>query len=119
MARILVIDDDAEIRISLIKALEKVGHDVDEAGDGEEAIEYFTSMPYDVVISDINMPVKDGVESMLDLKTDYPDIKLIMISGEDASFLKTAEEFGANRAFPKPFAIADILTAVDEVLAEA
>ena len=118
MPRILVIDDDREVRVSLIAALEKVGHDVDEAGDGEEAIEYFTSMPYDVVISDINMPVKDGVESLLDLKTDYPDLKLIMISGEDAELLKTAEEFGAHRAIPKPFAISAILTAVDEVLAE-
>ena len=117
MARVLVIDDDAEIRVSLIKALEKVGHDVDEAGDGEEAIEYFTSMPYDVVISDINMPVKDGVESMLDLRTDYPDLKLIMISGEDASLLETAEEFGAHRAFAKPFAVTAILKAVDELLA--
>ena len=118
MARVLVIDDDAEIRVSLIKALEKAGHDVDEAGDGEEAIEYFTSMPYDVVVSDINMPVKDGVESFLDLKTDYPDLKLIMISGEDEALLKTAEELGANRAIAKPFSITDILTAVEEVLAE-
>jgi YesN/AraC family two-component response regulator len=51
------------------------GHEVDEAADGEEAIEYFLGMPYDVVVSDINTPVKDGVESLLDLKTDYPDIK--------------------------------------------
>lgn len=118
MARVLVIDDDKSVRLSLIKALEKVGHDVDEAADGEEAIEYFTSMPYDVVISDINMPVKDGVESLLDLKADYPDIKLIAISGEDEALLKAAEEFGAAKAFPKPFSIAEILKTVDDLLAE-
>lgn len=118
MARILVIDDDREIRVGLIKALEIAGHDVDEAADGEEAIEYFQQMPYDVVISDINMPVKDGVESLLDLKTDYPDIKLIAISGEDASFLKTAEEFGARRAIAKPFSAKEMVAVVAEVLAE-
>jgi CheY-like chemotaxis protein len=112
-----VIDDDREIRVSLIKALEMAGHEVDEAADGEEAIEYYVEMPYDVVISDLNMPVKDGVESLLDLKTDYPDLKLIAISGEDEALLKTAEQLGAVRAIAKPFTPSEIVSAVEEVLA--
>lgn len=117
MARILVIDDDRSIRIVLIKALENAGHEVDEAADGEEAIEYYVNMPYDVVVSDINMPNKDGVESLLDLKTDYPDLKLIAISGEDASLLRAAEELGAIKAVPKPFSPMEIVKLVEEILA--
>jgi CheY-like chemotaxis protein len=115
--RILVIDDDRNIRVVLMKALENAGHEVDEAADGEEAIEYYVTMPYDVVISDINMPVKDGVESLLDLKTDYPDLKLIAISGEDASLLKAAEELGAIKAIPKPFSVSEVVDVVEEILA--
>ena len=90
---------------------------MDEAADGEEAIEYYVTMPYDVVISDINMPVKGGVESLLDLKTDYPDLKLIAISGEDASLLKAAEELGAVKAIAKLFSVAEIVDLVEEILA--
>ena len=75
-------------------------------------------MPHDLVISDINMPTKDGVVSLLELKTDYPDIKLIAISGEDQAQLDTAKEFGAKRAIATPFSPLDLVKVVDEVLAE-
>tara|TARA_Y100000588_G_scaffold345582_1_gene392957 strand:- start:75 stop:422 length:348 start_codon:yes stop_codon:yes gene_type:complete len=83
-----------------------------------QAVEYFVAMPHDLVISDINMPTKDGVVSLLELKTDYPDIKLIAISGEDQAQLDTAKEFGAKRAIAKPFSPLDLVKVVDEVLAE-
>lgn len=118
MARILVVDDDSAIRVAVCAALEKEGHEVDLAGDGDEAIEYFVAMPHDLVITDINMPTKDGVISLLELKADYPDLKLIAISGEREEVLQTAKEFGAKRVIAKPFSPADLLKVVDEVLAE-
>ena len=118
MARILLIDDDNEIRVAVCAALEHAGHEVDLAGDGEEGIEYFVAMPHDLVITDINMPTKDGVESLLELKTDYPNLKVIVISGERDEFLEAATEFGADRAVKKPFLPSDLLKIIDEVLAE-
>ena len=118
MARILVVDDDREIRVAVCASLELKGHEVDLAADGEEAIEYFVAMPHDLVISDIVMPTKDGVVSLLELRADYPDLKLIAISGEREEYLQTALEFGAKRAIAKPFSPGELVKVVEEVLAE-
>ena len=116
MARILVIDDDYEVRVSLRKMLEMAGHRVIEASNGEEGVRLYSQNPTDLIITDILMPEKDGVEALLELRTDFPDIKVIVISGEGKELLATASEFGALRVFEKPFRVQEILSAVKELL---
>jgi|SaaInl7_200m_RNA_FD_contig_51_1357161_length_1123_multi_34_in_0_out_0_2 DNA-binding NtrC family response regulator len=116
MAQILVIDDDYSIRSAVRKVLEKEGHDVIEALNGEEGARMYTRFPVDLVITDILMPEKDGVEVLLELRADHPNIKAIVISGEGQEFLPAAEEFGALRTLSKPFRPSKLIQIVREVL---
>ena len=83
MARILIMDDEADVRDFLRRGLESAGHEVDEAIDGLEGVRQFRQNPADVVILDIFMPVKSGLEAIEELKRDYPELKIIAISGVD------------------------------------
>ena len=118
LARILVIDDSSEIRVSLRKMLEVAGHKIIEASNGEEGVRLYSQNPTDLIITDILMPDKDGIEALLELRTDFPDIKVIVISGKGKELLPTASEFGARRVFEKPFRVQEILSAVKELLGE-
>jgi len=118
MAQILIIDDDYSVRRALRTVLEKEGHDVVEAINGEEGARLFTKFPIDLVITDILMPEKDGVEVLLELRADHPNIKAIVISGEGQEFLPAAEEFGALRTLSKPFRPSKLITVVREVLGQ-
>lgn len=122
MARILVIDDEEVIRVQLRLVLEEAGHEVDEAGDGEAGCRLFRERPTDVIITDMVMPKKDGANTILDLWRDFPDVRIIAISGGDGTstpeeFLEYAGAFGALRTFAKPVAHDELLAAVDELLA--
>jgi CheY-like chemotaxis protein len=81
MARILVIDDERIIRTIVKHALEEDGHEVIEAGDGEEGIQLYRKNPTDLVVTDIIMPRKEGIETIKELRRNYPDIKIIAMSG--------------------------------------
>ena len=118
MARILIIDDEHDIWVALRVTLEKAGHKVLEASNGQEGVKLYVQNPTDLVITDILMPEKDGVEILLELRADYPDVKIIAMSGGGHDFLPMAKEFGALRTLRKPFRRADLLQAVKEVLAE-
>jgi len=122
VARILVIDDEEFIRVQLRLVLEEAGHDVVEAADGEAGCRVFRERPADVIITDMCMPVKGGAETILDLWRDFPQVKIIAISGGDGSsspeeFLEYAGAFGALRTFPKPVGNDELLAAIDELLA--
>jgi len=121
MARILVIDDDEQTRDVLKQMLEVEGFDVLEAGDGEEGAKVYTEKRPDLVITDIIMPKKGGLETIIKLKQEYPDIKIFAISGGGrvikADFLTIAESIGALKAFEKPFNRAELIKAVKEALA--
>jgi YesN/AraC family two-component response regulator len=120
MASILIIDDELQIRVMMRRILEKVGYDVYEASDGKEGIKLFRAKPTDLVITDIIMPEKEGLETILDLRHDFPKIKIIAISGGGKTglpnFLPAAKKFGAIRTLPKPFGKDDLLKLVKEVL---
>ena len=120
MASILIIDDELQIRVMMRRILEKVGYDVYEASDGKEGIKLFRAKPTDLVITDIIMPEKEGLETILDLRHDFPKIKIIAISGGGKTglpnFLPAAKKFGAIRTLPKPFGKDDLLKLVREVL---
>src|SRR5437762_3486227 len=107
MARILIMDDEAPIRSLLRRALENAGHEVREAANGTEGIMSYRESPADIVIADILMPEKEGLECILELKQLNPAVCIIAISGGSArsqlDVLAIARHFGARRTFSKPF----------------
>ncbi len=121
MARILVIDDDKEIRKMLKVMLEGAGHEITEAVDGSEGIEKFRNNPTDLIITDVVMPEKDGIEVMLDLKREFPDVRIIVISGggivPSDYYLDCVKGLGAVYTLPKPLDFSTLLAAVEMSLA--
>ena len=120
MPRILVIDDDAEIRSILRQMLERAGYEVVDAPDGVEGIRLYRENPADLVITDIIMPKKEGLETIVDLKVEFPEVKIVAMSGGGTvgpdSYLQIAEGFGAIRIFTKPFKMEELVAAVHEIL---
>ena len=120
MARILVIDDDDEIRQLICRLLKRVGHEVVEASNGRIGLEMQRENPAELIITDIFMPEKEGTEFIMDMNEEFPGVKVIAISGggniADVDFLNLAKDLGALKTFQKPFKQADILAAVEELL---
>jgi len=118
LTKILVVDDEEPIRGLLRHAFEINGYDVVEASNGSEAVRIFREDEIDLVITDIIMPDKEGLESIMDLKEIDPDVKIIAMSGggrlEPHSYLQMASKFGAKKVFPKPRSITLLLAAVKE-----
>ncbi len=120
MARILIIDDDSQIRRMLRQMLEAAGYEVAAAADGIEGIALFREAPFDLVITDLIMPEKEGIEMIMELKAEYPGVKIIAMSGgarmgPDA-YLKLANSLGAERTFSKPIARNTLMSAIQEML---
>jgi len=120
MAHILVIDDEVQIRDVLRTVLERVGYQVTEAGDGNEGLQIYAEGGIDLVVTDIIMPEKGGIDTIMDLRRDFPDVKVIAISGGgmcgDVSYLDMALGVGADRAIGKPFVLDDFLESVEDLL---
>jgi CheY-like chemotaxis protein len=121
MARILIIDDDEIIRRMLSLMLTKAGYEVLAAGDGKEGMELFQQNDVDLVITDLIMPEKEGIEMIMELKTDFPDVKIIAMSGGaqmgPEGYLQLADALGAQRTLKKPISRDDLLGAIEEILA--
>ena len=123
MANILIIDDNYDFRKLFREVLEQSGYDVYEAGDGEEGISAYKDNNIDLVITDMIMPKKEGLETMIELRRDFPLVKIIAMSGDGfeapMNYLDGAKLLGgATRAFIKPFSMEDMLEAIGEVLSE-
>lgn len=121
MADILIIDDDAQLSAMLKQLLERQGYSVITALDGKKGIELFHSQGAKLIITDLIMPVKEGIETIAELIKQVPGIKIIAISGggrlKPDSYLNLAETFGAVRSFAKPIDRKALLEAVAELLA--
>ena len=122
MATILLVEDDPQVRSMLLETLSQEGYGVVEAANGVEAESAFRARPTDLVIMDIVMPEKDGVETLHALRREFPHIKVIAISGGSANIqgehlLKTADRLGAIRTFSKPVDMGLLLSTVEEALA--
>lgn len=119
-ARILLIEDDYHLRQVLKIMLEKEGMTVAEAGDGKEGIKRFKEDGFDLVITDIIMPEKEGIETIFELKKLEPDLKIIAISGGGKisahEYLGMASNFGVNKVLSKPFKKDDFISSVVEVI---
>jgi CheY-like chemotaxis protein len=122
MARILIIDDDEQIRIILRNMLQRAGYEVVEAVNGKQGLRLYYEHPADMVITDILMPVMPGSRLISILRKDFPDLKVIAMSGggrmyRSDSYLKLASELGAQRILEKPFFQTDLLEAIEETFA--
>lgn len=121
MAEILVVDDEHLLRSTLRHTLEAAGHVVREAANGVEAIDAIKRQRPALVVMDILMPEKEGIETILDIRRQFGEIKIIAMSGGgrvgDMAFLAVAEKLGADRIIAKPFSRDQLMSAVNALLA--
>lgn len=122
MARILLVDDDGEFRSVIRRMLVRDGHEVIEAADGSAALDRYRDQPADLIIIDVYMPGVDGIEAIIRLQQEFPDVRIIATSGggyrDKEDVLNTAARLGARRTLPKPVDRQALLDAVAEVLRE-
>jgi len=117
MKRILVIDDEEMILTFLTNLLVEEGYEVVTASNGAEGLELFDLHPFDLVITDIIMPIKDGLDTILELKKKIPDLPVIAISAggniPKERYLAVAAYMKNTITVPKPFSREEILSAVN------
>lgn|SRR5512147_856681 len=117
MPSVLVVDDQAWIRKLVQEVLEQAGYVVEEARGGNEGLERYRARQADVVIMDILMPDQDGIESIVTLRREFPESRVIAMTGGGdmigiLNFLDVAKMLGANRTLQKPFTVDALLEAV-------
>ena len=118
MALILVVDDEREIRALLQEALEQAGHQVLTASDGREAVRVFQEHRPVLVITDIVMPRRSGIDLVLELSRAVPPPKMIAMSGVTGPrFLEASRETNVARTFVKPFDVREVIRAVADLTA--
>jgi DNA-binding response OmpR family regulator len=118
--RILVIDDDEMVRTFVRRALESSGYVVSVATNGYEAMISFRQSKPDGVITDLLMPERDGIETILEIRRHAPEVPIVAISGGfnamSSIYLKTAEQLGADAVLSKPFSIEQLVTTVESLM---
>lgn len=122
MARALVVDDDPILRAIALEILAQAGHDCAEAADGELAIAWLAANPADLVVTDMFMPNKDGLDVLREIRARWPATKVIGISAGWNEFraddiLRMARLMGADAVTGKPLVAAKFIAMVEEVLA--
>jgi len=130
MTKIIVIDDEKDIRDVLKIVLEREGFDVSTASNSDDGLELLRNDGADLVITDIIMPGKDGVDTVYTIRMEFPNTKIIVISGggkvtpmeyepsaiSTSAYLASATAAGADMTLTKPFDRAEILSAVNELM---
>lgn len=124
MSKILIVDDEISIRRGLKKVLNAEGYEVEEAQNGNQALKKLKEDKFDLVIIDIFMPEKDGIETILELKKMNEEIKIIAMTGykkspydnDSPDFLKYSRQFGAFEVLQKPFKIEELLKAIKNLI---
>ncbi len=120
MARLLVIDDDDQVRELLRIALENAGHAVIEAGNGADALALVPSARPELVLVDIVMPGMDGIETIRHLRAAAPELRIVALSGGGThgftDYLKYARMLGADDALAKPVSLREMVTRVEALL---
>jgi len=120
VARILIIDDEECIRRPLQILLERAGHEVLPAASGADALRLWRARGGDLVITDIHMPGKNGLETILELRHHAPEARILAMSGGDRNarvdVLGAAATLGTVRTIQKPFTLREMLEAVDKLL---
>lgn len=118
--KILIVDDSKTAREFLVMILEDAGYRTAEAGNGNECLEKIKADMPDLVIMDIVMPDREGIETTILLKKSHPELPVIAVSGAalNDSYLKNVKRFGARATLPKPFTREQILGEIKKILAE-
>jgi len=120
MERILIIDDEQQIRSMLRLMLEREGYEVVEAPDGSAGMRAYRQKPVDLVITDLIMPNKDGIGMIIELKKEFPEVKIIAMSGgglnKPEGYLKGAKKLGAACTLTKPIDREEMLRAVKNII---
>jgi DNA-binding response OmpR family regulator len=115
-----VIDDDPQIREMLEQLLERAEYEVLVAPDGKVALKLHQANPADLIITDIVMPEKEGLETIMEFRRTFPTVKIIAISGGGrigpTEYLHSAKLLGAHRTLSKPFEVQALLDAIRELL---
>jgi CheY-like chemotaxis protein len=123
MKRILLIEDDENIRKMLRISLEEYGYAVTEACDGKQGLASYKASPADLVLTDLVMPEKEGLETIRDLRKSYPHVKIIAMSGGSRTNvgenLKMAKLLGAAALVSKPFEVSTLAATIAKLLGEA
>ena len=121
MSKILVVDDDQSVLDVMSEMLRLEGHCVEIAENGQEAVDCVADRLFDLVITDLIMPEKEGLETIADIRRKYSEMPIIAISGGGRlgpnDYLETARYIGANATLAKPFARQELLQTVDALLA--
>ncbi len=120
MPTIMIVDDEELIRNMIRKSLSKTGYKVLEAENGKRAMKLVETESIDLIIADLVMPEKGGLELIMELNNNYPEIKKIAISGkipvENESITGLAEDFGVEAVFSKPLEIFDLLKVIKSLV---
>ena len=130
MAKIIVIDDEQDIRVTLKEVLKRAGFDVEVASNAEDGLNLLRDNGADLVITDIIMPGKDGVDTVYDIRMEFPSTPVIVISGggnvtpmeykpsaiSTSAYLASAHSAGADITLTKPFERDELLAAVKLLL---
>ncbi|MEQ9640433.1 MAG: response regulator [Alphaproteobacteria bacterium] len=112
---VVVIDDDELVAETVVSILRSAGHDAVAAPDGVEGLELIRDGEYDAVVTDIMMPRKEGIETIMEIRRDRPALKIMAISGGSTGstdFLQWAEKLGADAVLAKPFSAQEFLDAL-------
>ncbi len=121
MARILLIEDEQQVRELLREILEQNGHEIIACKNGADGIRQYKESSFDLVIMDVLLPDKDGFETLNELKQHHNQVNVLAISGECApstvNVLHIAQRLGARQTLAKPFNLTDFLAVVDQLLA--
>ena len=120
MKRILIIDDEEKVLNVLCSALTRAGFAVIKAFNGKEGMKLHREDPVDLIITDLIMPEKEGIETIRELTAKFPNTKIIAISGGGhigpEHYLNMAKMFGAQRTLAKPFRRDELVRTVEELL---
>lgn len=121
MSTVLLVDDDELVQQTYYELLLDAGHKMLSASNGNEGLAILAASRPDVVICDIMMPDKDGIETIGEIQKHYPETKIIAISGggrtKNMDFLKVARLLGADATFQKPVDASTLLGAIDTLAA--
>jgi CheY-like chemotaxis protein len=121
MPRILVVDDDPAVRVAILRALERKGHEVRLAATGLEGARLWRDAPADLVVLDIHMPEMDGIELLVQLRSLNPTVPILMVSGGSQThrydLLRDARLLGATAELKKPFSLSELYAVVERLLA--
>ena len=118
-ARVLVAEDNPAVREFIVRSLTSAGHEVYSAIDGQQALDMLSRHPYDVLVTDIVMPNVDGIALAMKAVREYPDMRIVMISGYAQERLRAHNlDTLVHKIIAKPFSLEEICEAVNNALSK-